>query len=262
MSDYAPPVDGLLAFGDARKMRGAWSDYVEQFGLTEDHVPELCRMITDAALWEINEDEDLNKPEIWGPVHAWRAIGQLKAEAAVEALIEAMRLGQGDDWTSSEMPRVLTMIGPVILPKLAEVLAQQGHEDREALLTAESILSIAEEYPDARQTCIQIATVQLEHYAQNHAIINAVMISILTKLKAKKTLKLIKRAFDSENVDEMWMGGWEDVQVEFGLLLKSPPKDHYLDPDQVEDTLDRQRENLNDRRRAAWEKRIRNLSKK
>jgi hypothetical protein len=55
---YSDPVARLLALGDPRDAhvepdwRGLyrWRDYLAQYGLKQEHIPELIRMATDEAL--------------------------------------------------------------------------------------------------------------------------------------------------------------------------------------------------------------------
>src|SRR6516225_2960194 len=49
-----------------------WPDY-RQFGLGPEHVPALLAMVKDDTLL----DADVDDPESWAPIHAWRALGQL-----------------------------------------------------------------------------------------------------------------------------------------------------------------------------------------
>jgi len=77
---YPPPVSELLTLGDCSKI-GAWPDYLA-LGLGPQHIPDLIRMALDEELhWA-----DSDSLDVWLPVHAWRALGQLRAEAAVEPL--------------------------------------------------------------------------------------------------------------------------------------------------------------------------------
>ena len=48
VSDYQPPVSNLLTIGRPKQIgRNQWFDYVEAYGFTEDHVPDLIRMASD-----------------------------------------------------------------------------------------------------------------------------------------------------------------------------------------------------------------------
>lgn len=74
-----------------------WPDCLG-YGLTEEHIPELIRMATDPEL----NNADSESSEVWAPLHAWRAFGQLRAEQAIEPL--AGLLNMDDDWVSDELP--------------------------------------------------------------------------------------------------------------------------------------------------------------
>lgn len=69
--EYPPPVSRLLRLGDVRAL-----------GLTAEQVPALIRMAVDEELqWA-----DSDSPEVWAPVHAWRALAQLQAGPAAKPL--------------------------------------------------------------------------------------------------------------------------------------------------------------------------------
>src|SRR5688572_25668566 len=112
MGSYNPPVAGLLKLGEAQ-FGGAWADYTA-FGIGADHIPELIRLVQDQELVQMED----SAPEVYAQVHAWRTLGQLRAEAAIQpllALLAEQEFDDRDDWVSEEMPRVLGMIGPAAL---------------------------------------------------------------------------------------------------------------------------------------------------
>ncbi len=101
---YPEPVSKLLTYGeqgDGRRNE-RWPDYLE-LGLSDEHVSDLIRMATDM---ELNRSSG-ESTEIWAPLHAWRALGQLGAEPAAEHLVRLFDLLEDDDWvdalTASEM---------------------------------------------------------------------------------------------------------------------------------------------------------------
>ena len=109
---YTEPVSKLLALGrpeprSARQRR--WRDY-HTLGLTEDHVAELIQMATDEAL---NHSD-----AVWAPLHAWRAIGQIRATEAIEPLLRLTETYIDDDRLAYELPIVFAMIGAETLPHL------------------------------------------------------------------------------------------------------------------------------------------------
>jgi hypothetical protein len=79
-TDYAGPVQRLLTIGETRSYHPAeWPDYTVEFGLGREHIAELSRLAVTGC-------GDPDSREVWAPLHAWRALGQLQAEASVARL--------------------------------------------------------------------------------------------------------------------------------------------------------------------------------
>jgi HEAT repeat protein len=214
INTYAPPVNQLLTYGDARVVsRGGWPDYLE-LGLGPEHIPDLIRMATDNELNWANSDS----LEVWAPLHAWRALGQLHAEEAVEPLLSLFEELEDSDWVMSELPQVFAMIGPAVLPTLAAYIADVSHSENARSFVISGIETIASKIPETRQTCIELLIKQLELFAENGPDVNASLILGLVELQAIEAAPLIERAFAAKSVDLSLMGDWEDVQVELGLL--------------------------------------------
>jgi hypothetical protein len=215
-ANYPPPLDRLLTYGDPGfQQRAEWPDYVAMFQLGPQHIPDLIRMATDADL----NEADTDSPEVWAPLHAWRALGQLRAEAAIEPLLTLLTTGDEDRFDDSileELPDMYAMIGPAAIPALGALLADdsQGIYGRMSALTG--LGKIAEQYPDARDAALAPIVRQLESYATNDEDLNGFLISELMRLKAVETLPLMEQVFKVGQVDPM-MATWDDVQIEFGL---------------------------------------------
>src|SRR5689334_21038493 len=85
---YAAPVLRLLNIGEAGSYRPAdWPDYRARFGLQREHIGDLIRMACDPRL---NQADPASK-EVWAPLHAWRALGQMRAVEAVLPLLALLR---------------------------------------------------------------------------------------------------------------------------------------------------------------------------
>lgn len=85
---YAAPVQRLLSIGEARSYNPSdWPDYRARFGLEREHIGDLIRMACDAGL---NQAESTSG-EVWAPMHAWRALGQMRAEEAVVPLLASSK---------------------------------------------------------------------------------------------------------------------------------------------------------------------------
>ena len=97
--NYAPPLDKLLDISlDIDQKFEDWADYVGMLNLTQEHIPELIRMATDKKL-RFSDAEDESYA---GPVHAWRALGQLRAQEAAQPLT-ANFSWNNDDWVAAAL---------------------------------------------------------------------------------------------------------------------------------------------------------------
>jgi hypothetical protein len=215
-SPYSPPVNRLLTLGDCRRQK-AWPDYPAQFGLTAEYIPELIRMATDKELnWG-----DPDSREVWAPVHAWRALGQLKAEAAINPLIRLFHELEEFDWTGSEMPPVFALIGPVAIPALKNYLANNSYESIYRSTAAICLGEMAQAHPEARNDCVQILADQLAKHKKNDPEFNGFLVHELLTLKAVEAAPVMEQAFAADRVDITINGDWNEVQVALGLKTRA-----------------------------------------
>ena len=224
-ADYPPPVSQLLRLGDPSTMR-AWPDYLA-LGLTLDHVPDLIRMALDEELHWADSESD----EVWAPLHAWRALAQLRAEAAVEPLVGLLgRLDEfEDDWTSEELPQVFGYIGQAAIAPLAQFLADPEQHLWARIAAAHAFAEIGQRQPTLRDQSVARLTQQLEQYSQQDLILNGFLISYLTDLQAVESAPVMERAFAADRVDISIQGDWEDTQIALGLLQERlTPKPNYF----------------------------------
>jgi len=121
-TDYAGPVQRLLTIGETRNCDPAeWPDYAVEFGLGREHIAELSRLACDRAL----NCGDPDSREVWAPLHAWRTLGQLQAEASVAPLLAFLKTAEGDE-VGEEFPKVFGMIGRPAIPHIARFLRRSG----------------------------------------------------------------------------------------------------------------------------------------
>ena len=212
-TNYPPPVDKLLDYGDPFVV-DKWPDCVA-LGITAEHIPELIRMVTDTTL----HDADFDSLAVWAPLHAWRVLGELHAEEAVEPLLSLLwRIDErDDDWVAEDLPEVLGMIGPGAIGALTEYAEDESHGLFARAAAARALETIANKNPETRDECIRILTGQLESFEHNDPTYNGMVIELLVDLKAVESAGVIEQAFESECVDLICAGDWEDVQFELGL---------------------------------------------
>ena len=208
---YPTPVKQLLALGEIR--RDETRDYTA-LGISLKDVPALIRMATDHQLHEGPPES----PVVWSPIHAWRALAQLRAEEAIAPLVELFRrVDDSDDWVSDDLPKSLAQFGAAALGPVTEYLGKAGHGDWSRAATAKTIGLVAEAHPEFRADGIARLSAQLERFAEQSETLNAFLISPLWDLKAVEAMPVIERAYASGRVDESVQGDVEDVQIQFGL---------------------------------------------
>ncbi len=209
---YEPPLDALLTLGEA-SLGGTWMDYAT-CDLRQEHIAELLEMATDDRLHQA----DANGPEVWAPLHAWRALGQLRAAAAATPLLELLDDLVGDDWSHEEIPVVLGLIGAAAIAPARDFLAQPHHDLSAHIGAANGLSEIGEKDPTCREECVQALTASLRNFSQHDPALNAFLISGLVELEAVEAAGVIEQAFAADQVDWGIRGDWEDVQVDLGLL--------------------------------------------
>lgn len=218
---YSEPVQKLLQLGMPEG--DEWLDY-QALGVTPEHIAELIELVADEALrWEDEGEEEVAVEDLlqgWAQIHAWRALGQLKAEQAIPALIGILH--QEDDyedkWAGEELIDVFQMIGPAAIEPLAAYLQDTGNQPYARVTAGESLKKIAEAYPERREECVAGLAAALQLYEHNNETLNGFIIFDLVDLKAVEHIGLIEEAFEKDKVDEWVLGDFEDVQIELGLL--------------------------------------------
>jgi hypothetical protein len=222
---YDPPVSQLLTVGDVRKQR-QWPDYPATYGLRLDHVPDLVRMIADEGLnWG-----DPESVEVWAPVHAWRALAQLRAEAAIPDLVATFNLIDEEDseYRQNEYPKVMALIGPAAIPALQAYMADEENGLWSRVTAGDALAKIGEAHPQSRDDCVAILADQLSRYERQDPMQNALLISVLTDLQAVEAAPAMEAAFIAGSVELSVQGDWEEVQIELGLLRERlTPKPEY-----------------------------------
>jgi HEAT repeat protein len=222
MATYAPPLDQLLTLD--RPDIEEWVDY-SKIGVGPEHIPELIRLATDSDL-PLGGEED---PAIWGPIHAWRALGALRATAAVDPLLAilARQDDAWDDWATEEIPPILGMIGPPAIPALVGFVADTTHEMYARAAAVSALKEISERHPDARAECIAHLRRQMEAASQNSPEFNGFLLADLLNLKAVEAAPAIEQAFAGNHVDESIAGDWDWARWELGLSDHKPPPKRY-----------------------------------
>jgi hypothetical protein len=223
---YAEPVARLFTLGTIDRFwrdPQKWLDY-RALGVGEEHAPELVRLLGDPAVLEETAD-----PGVWAMVHAWRAVGQLRAEGAPDALV-ALLYREDDDWITAEVPAVLGMIGAAAMPALRKELPRLAREPEPwgAAAAADAMVEVARAAPEVRGEAVAALSRQLDWHARQDAILNGLLVASLVDLEAVEAAGSMEAAFAAEAVDLSVAGDWEEVQLTLGLIPeRTTPRPHF-----------------------------------
>ena len=224
---YPPPLDQVLLLGEPEI--DDWSS-PQSMGLTDAHIPDLISMLQDPALgWNAKD------PLCWAPVYAWRLLGMLKAEAAIQPLLGRLQLlaDHHDEWAIEELPDVFGMIGAAAIEPLSDYLADPSHGEWPCIIASDALSKIGELNPDQRDLAVAGLTKALQNFAENLEIVNAYIVGELAELQAVEAVDLVQRAYEAGRVDHSVMGDFEEYQIAVGLLeerLTPVPPDGFLGP--------------------------------
>jgi HEAT repeat protein len=159
---YQPPVNRLLELGDPREEKRK-RDYLA-LGLGAEHVPDLIRMAQDDSL----NTADSESLEVWAPLHAWRTLGQLRAEAAIEPLLGLLHRidDNNDDSVGEDLPEVFGQIGPAAIGPLEQYAASSQNPTYARAAAAGGLRQIGKQHPGARDAAVAALTRLLDNYAE------------------------------------------------------------------------------------------------
>jgi yecA family protein len=212
MNSDNPKIQTLLTLGDPDSKIN-WPNYVKQYGFTLDDVPTLLMLYADK---EINS-MDSDRPEVWTQVHAWRTLGQLGSETAIESIIQSFDTLHNDDYAQSELPEVIGMIGPVAIPALVEYWQQPDKNEFSYCLAVDSLCEMAKFHPAHRIQVIDIYRNYMKNPYTSERTLNGLLIAQLIDLKAVEAIDGIRNMFESDCVDLSCAGDLEEVEIDLGL---------------------------------------------
>jgi SEC-C motif len=223
---YAAPVQRLLSIGEARSHDPSdWPDYRARFGLGREHIGDLIRMACDAGL---NQAESTSS-EVWAPMHAWRALGQMRAEEAVVPLLTFLRTAEDDEAAAEELPAVFGMIGQAAIRPISELLSDRSNPEAAVSTALLGIKEIAARHPECRAECVGVLVRMLEPQAETDPTIGGFAVSALIDLGAVEAADAIRDAFRRDAVDISIAGDAEDVEIALGSRARrATPAPEYM----------------------------------
>ncbi len=206
------PVARLLTLGPPQD---PWPDYPARFGLSAADLPALLVLAQDASEWQAAGSQS---PRRFGPIHAWRALGQLHALEALPLLLGLFAWGEAYncDAATEDLPAAIALLGLPAVPALADFLANPRENLWSRVLAADALEAMGRGQPAAAPACAAALARALTSYRSNDPTLNGFLIKSLATLRQPATYPLVQAAFRARLVDLSVLGDWEDFQAAAG----------------------------------------------
>jgi len=225
MAQKSKAFDILFELGEAQRNREDWPNY-KHYGVGRDDIDDLLNLVADGSLHGAPSEGN----EVWVPLHAWRALGQLADPRAIEPLIGTFDSLWEDDWALAELPVAVAMLGQNGLRPLTEFLNNRSHAEFARAMAVDALEGIAERQPSVRDQVVTIITEYLESPDVNAQGLNGCAVNTLITLNAVESIDTLQSLYESGNVDLLACGDIEQVEIELGLrTVRSTPAPNFLE---------------------------------
>ena len=189
-------VDALFTIGQPDKLAN-WPDYPERYKLDASHIPDLIQLLTQQPL----PGASAAAGKHWVPLHAWRALGQLRANDAVPVIFQHIEIWARNDWAIDEIPSVLALIGePAIAPANA-VLVSSRFSEGARIIAMKALVQTAGLDPLHKEQVYPL----LSRYAQqpDHSVsaLNALLVNELEALDSERFHREVRQLLLPDLVD-------------------------------------------------------------
>ncbi len=215
---YSEPVFSLMALGKPEPPF-EWLDY-SKLGITVEHEDELLALLGEDD-FSYSDDE----AEIWIPLHAWRALAQIRSLNML-TIFCPMLWRFDDQWIREDSSLIVQIFGPFALPLWLSYLSftESAGKTDSVLSVVEGLALLGQKHIEARQTVSDDFTQRLARHADNDERYNAFLVLGLERLRAKNALPIIAAAYADETVDET-VENWRGVSRAFRLPPGSTPEE-------------------------------------
>jgi len=216
--NYSTKIQALFELGREPLMRKHSDKTYEKFGFTDDDIDELIELATDNSYKEMDYEEYEEESDrfFYATIHAIYLLGTLKATKAIDPLLEQMENEDGkNDFFNSAIVDFFILIGD------------------ESISHLEEYMFLVPDYPEVINT-IEVFSKFLNNdlkllnriepilvrYIQNNITYEATLafaICTLIEHTNDKHIELIRQAFKTKEVENMWCGDLEDIEIKLGL---------------------------------------------
>lgn len=225
----------LLRIGTASAPH-EWPNYVQDYQLSAADIPELVVLLEDRSIIQTHNTRTSKKS--WAPIHAWRALGQLRAVDALPSLFQLLDGWNDFDYALEEIYRVLAMIGEPALAPAQRYFQDRTHPEFSRVMAMDALKELALQYPHLHKAVLTLFADYLKQADPRAPSLNALLILHLADLRAYDLWPAIQALYEHQQVDPMILDQ-EDAEIEFGLRHeRSTPRPRPLPPKPEGDDAD------------------------
>ncbi len=220
---------------DLDDWKGRDSYYVAACRISADDVPRLLHL---ARRWLDSDwprdvdglDIDSDQAQLL-PVTAWRTLADLKADTAVEPLVDMLREldDEHDNRVAEELPYVFGKIGESAVEALTQLAKDTRVADFIRSIAVRGLRQVADYHADTRDRIVTCLTEMMASAQDGEVDFNTTLLVELVELRAVEAAEPIERAFAGNVLDVGMIGDWEDVRRKLGvegLGLTMPENPH------------------------------------
>ncbi len=210
MPAYPHPVSELLTLGRCHWQN--WTNY-SRLPFNHSHISALVDLARDRAL--MDHEDDTNS---WAPVHAWRVLGIMADQDAVEPLLNLMWNETGDEFFIPEyLPSALGRMGKTAMPALMQFVSDACLELSVRLLAIDALKFCGQFHRSLQATIASFLKQILDNHYDDDASLNAHLIAALVDLGVKQAASSIEEAYNRGTIDHSILGDMDDVEKELSL---------------------------------------------
>lgn len=182
--------DALIRLGPDYE-HADWARYDAIADVTSAPDAAVIALIRPYAVAEVNLDE----PEAWVPIHAWRIAACRRLLALIEPMLRVAD-HPDDNRAYSEFPNVSSMLGPAAIDILGNILMDRQRSDVQRVLAAQGLEAIAKQSSQQnKDRSIGALTRQIENRGSVDGYVNAFAARALIALKAISAREIVLAAY-------------------------------------------------------------------
>ncbi len=220
-SNYSQRMSPLFELGKESLICKFEKDTYEKFDFGHDDIDELIRLATDDSYSDIEVDSDEKDGYrfYYATIHAVYALGMIKAVKSIPYILDRMKREANDsDYLNESIVSYIGYMGSVGLKDFEEYTFQNP-EMYDLITVFDGIDKILKYEPESAR---QIESIMMRYLnnAQTHPAALSFAISTLIDIGADKHIELIRKTFKSKDVDTMFRGDLEDIEIELGLRAR------------------------------------------